>query len=172
VPHPGRNLSHGVALGKACLPYATDLRCSDESLFLVWRVRKADAPVLTPAFVVGFRADRVQFSPTHRHCDSILRNAFADHGLFDPIRSPLREREIVDQVPSGRRVAVNIKATIGMVLQPADIVIQNARVRRVIMVIPGEQDFMDVLVKRFLVGTKQSHSWLIPVSDPEGNISG
>jgi hypothetical protein len=40
------------------------------------------------------------------------------------------------------------------------------------MVIPGEQDFVDVVVKGFLVGPKQNHSGPPPVSNPKGNISG
>jgi hypothetical protein len=41
-----------------------------------------------------------------------------------------------------------------VILQPLDIFIQCARVRRLFMVIPGEHDFVDVLVEGFLLGTK------------------
>jgi len=63
-------------------------------------VGKADEPVLGPAFIVRFWTNRVQLTPSHRYCNSMLWNALAYHGLFDPIRSSLREREIVDQVAS------------------------------------------------------------------------
>ena len=100
----------------------------------------------------------------------MLWNAFAYQGLFDPIRSSLREREIVDQVSSRGCVPFDIEPITWMILQPLNIVVQDARVRWLVMVIPGKHDFVHVLVESFLVGTIHSHAWPRPVSNPESNI--
>jgi hypothetical protein len=40
------------------------------------------------------------------------------------------------------------------------------------MVIPGEQDLLDVFDEGFLLRTKKNYSWLSPVSNSKGNIRG
>src|ERR1700679_537286 len=70
------------------------------SLHSIWSVSKPDDSVFAPAFIVKFGTNRIQLPPSRRHHDPILRNALAYQSLFDPIRSSLREREIVAQVAS------------------------------------------------------------------------
>jgi hypothetical protein len=59
-----------------------------------------------------------------------------------------------------------------MILQPLGIVIQGARVRRLVMVIPREHEIVDVLVEGLLLGTEQNHFWPSPIRNPISNISG
>src|SRR5271167_1618466 len=59
-----------------------------------------------------------------------------------------------------------------MILQPPGIVVHSVGVRRTAGLIPRKHDFLHVLVEAFLLGAEQNHSWLCPVSDPEGSLSG
>jgi len=65
---------------------------------LIGSVHKTDDPILAPAFVVQFRAHRIQLSPAGGDLDAILRYPAANHGLFDPISAPLCKPKIVDNV--------------------------------------------------------------------------